>query len=127
MEYLHSLRPAIIHRDLKSLNILQAANGSFKICDFGLVKNTNTQAGTPAYMAPELFENKQFNKSVDVYSFGILLWEIFAREIPFYMIDVFDIRQKVVNGNRPRIPGFGFTPQLVRLVQRCWYEYFILL
>ena len=55
MEYLHSLSPPIIHRDLKSLNILKAFNGSLKICDFGLVKNKNTTAGTPAYMAPGLF------------------------------------------------------------------------
>ncbi len=52
MEYLHSLKPAIIHRDLKSLNILQAYDGSLKLCDFGLVKVKNAQAGTPAYMAP---------------------------------------------------------------------------
>lgn len=52
MEYLHSISPAIIHRDLKSHNILRAANGAFKVCDFGLVKVKHTTAGTPAYMAP---------------------------------------------------------------------------
>ena len=52
MEYLHSLTPAIIHRDLKTLNILRASNGSYKVCDFGLVKVKSATAGTPAYMAP---------------------------------------------------------------------------
>eukprot|EP01031_Cornospumella_fuschlensis_P036760 gene36760-44592_t len=52
MEYLHSLSPAIIHRDLKSHNILKSYEGNYKLCDFGLVKNRNTTAGTPAYMAP---------------------------------------------------------------------------
>jgi serine/threonine-protein kinase CTR1 len=120
LEYLHSLKPSIIHRDIKSLNVLQSYEGNYKICDFGLVKNTNTQAGTPAYMAPELFENKQYNKSVDVYSFGILLWEVITGEIPFYMIDVPDIRQRVLNGGRPRIPGGAISPRCSRLIQRCW-------
>jgi serine/threonine protein kinase len=52
MEYLHALSPAIIHRDLKSHNILRSQNGVYKVCDFGLVKVRHTTAGTPAYMAP---------------------------------------------------------------------------
>lgn len=55
MEYLHSLSPAIIHRDLKSLNVLKSFDGSFKLCDFGLVRVKHTTAGTPAYMAPGIF------------------------------------------------------------------------
>lgn len=58
MEYLHAQIPTIIHRDLKSHNVLRASNGSLKICDFGLVMVKNTTAGTPAYMAPELIENR---------------------------------------------------------------------
>lgn len=52
MEYLHSLSPPIIHRDLKTHNVLRDYNGSYKICDFGLVCNKTVAAGTPAYMAP---------------------------------------------------------------------------
>ena len=58
MEYLHAQVPSIIHRDLKSHNVLRASNGSLKICDFGLVMIKSTTAGTPAYMAPELIENR---------------------------------------------------------------------
>lgn len=120
MEYLHALSPAIIHRDLKSLNVLQAYDGSMKICDFGLVKVRNTQAGTPAYMAPELLDNKPFNKSVDVYAFAILLYEIFTCEIPFYLVDVMNIRTKVINGERPHISA-GCMPQDVEdLVKQAW-------
>ena len=122
MEYLHSMKPAIIHRDLKSHNILRAFDGTLKVCDFGLVSNKNTQAGTPAYMAPELFENKSYNKSVDTYAFGILMWEIFAREIPHYMVDVVDIRDRIIRGNRPRIPSIGIRPRCSDLINRCWHH-----
>lgn len=122
MEYLHSLSPAIIHRDLKSLNILRAFNGSYKVCDFGLVKCRNATAGTPAYMAPELMENRAYNKSVDVYAFGILLWELMALEMPFYGVDIPEIRSRVVQGTRPRIPSYGVPPRCVALIQRCWYD-----
>ncbi|CAM9271886.1 unnamed protein product, partial [Sphacelaria rigidula] len=77
MAYLHSRDPPIIHRDLKSLNLLLASdNVTVKLCDFGLVRTTVTAAGTPAYMAPELLQGRPFNKTVDVYAFGILLWEV---------------------------------------------------
>ena len=49
---------------------MRSTDGKLKVCDFGLVKCKNTQAGTPAYMAPELLDNKVFNKSVDVYAYG---------------------------------------------------------
>lgn len=52
MEYLHSLKPAVIHRDLKALNVLRSHDGVLKLCDFGLVANKISAAGTPGYMAP---------------------------------------------------------------------------
>jgi len=52
LEYLHAQKPTIIHRDIKSHNILRGLDGSLKVCDFGLVSVKSTQAGTPAYMAP---------------------------------------------------------------------------
>ena len=51
MEYLHAQKPSIVHRDLKSHNVLRAYDGGLKVCDFGLVKAKSSQAGTPAYMA----------------------------------------------------------------------------
>lgn len=119
MEYLHSLVPAIIHRDLKTLNVLIAPNGAAKICDFGLVKNPNIAAGTPAYMAPELFQNKSYNKSVDVYSFGIMFWEMLCEQVPFYMVEIADIRDRVLAGSRPRIPA-SIPSRCARLITDCW-------
>ena len=122
MEYLHSLKPAIIHRDLKSHNVLMASDGKLKVCDFGLVKVKNTQAGTPAYMAPELLENKPFNKSVDVYAFGILLNELFVSEIPFVGLDIPRIRERVVNGERPYVATYRIPPAALRLAEHCWHQ-----
>lgn len=123
MEYLHSLSPAIIHRDLKSHNILRSFSGVYKLCDFGQVKVKNTMAGTPIYMAPELFLNKPFNKSADVYSFGMLLWEIFNKEIPFYMVDVADIRSRVIAGERPRLKHYSMPAGVSKLISACWSEH----
>jgi serine/threonine protein kinase len=127
--YLHTRRPSIIHRDVKSLNFLLAAgSGSrtgspiLKLCDFGLVGTRVTDAGTPAYMAPELFGNKPFSRAVDVYAFGILLWEMCARNIPFAGYRPLDIKDGVIAGTRPemsKLPA-DVPDALQHLIQACW-------
>ncbi|KAE9049538.1 hypothetical protein PR001_g3220 [Phytophthora rubi] len=104
MRFLHSRKPAVIHRDLKSANVLLDAKGVAKLCDFGLVRTKFTSAGTPSYMPPELLSGQPFSKSVDVFMFGILLWEIFSRDIPFRGYDVSDIKRRVLAGERFRVP-----------------------
>eukprot|EP00752_Nemacystus_decipiens_P011886 g10539.t1 len=122
MGYLHSRSPPVLHRDLKSLNLLVAKeDGPVKLCDFGLVRTTVTSAGTPAYMAPELLEDRPYSKSVDVYAFGILLWEIFSRAIPFAGFSAADIREAVVSGGRPKVPR-GNPSEVGQLMCRCWCQ-----
>jgi serine/threonine protein kinase len=65
-------------------------------------------------------ENKPYNKSVDVYAFAVLMWEVLSAEIPFYGVDIAEIRQKVAGGGRPRIPSYGFTPKLAQLISDGW-------
>ncbi|TMW55670.1 hypothetical protein Poli38472_010552 [Pythium oligandrum] len=120
MRFLHSLSPAVIHRDLKSPNVLLDKKGTAKLCDFGLVRTKTTTAGTPSYMPPELLSGKPFSKAVDVYMFGVLLWEIFARDIPFRGFDVADIRRKVLAGERFRIPTIDCPEECQKLMKRCW-------
>ncbi|KAF8697515.1 Extension Ser/Thr-type protein kinase, partial [Rhizoctonia solani] len=86
IDYLHS--HDIIYRDLKPENILLGADGHIKLTDFGFAKHvpdiTWTLCGTPDYLAPEIVNQKSYNKSVDWYAVGILLYEMLAGAPPFF-------------------------------------------
>ena len=79
--YLHGRTPLVIHRDLKPLNCL-LHEGHLKLCDFGLASEKSRTVGTPHYMAPELLLDKPYSAKVDVFAFGIMLWEMFTRQLP---------------------------------------------
>jgi hypothetical protein len=84
-------RHGVIHRDLKSQNIIVNDHGELKIIDFGLATNIHQQGmtatglilGTPEYMAPEQVAGKKADERADIYSFGIILYEIFTGKVPF--------------------------------------------
>lgn len=61
-------------------------------------------AGTPVYMAPELFQKRQYDESVDVFAFGTLLWELIQREVPYDGLEAADIRAKVEKGEPLKLP-----------------------
>ena len=104
MRHLHTRKPPVVHRDLKSHNVLLDAEGNAKLCDFGLVNTREVTAGTPNYMAPELFLAKPNSSAVDVFAFGVLLNELWAREVPWDGYQPWDIREKVTSGARPPTP-----------------------
>lgn len=73
----------IVHRDLKSGNCLLCNDGTVKICDFGLsvmmegtTLNDIVPAGTPEWVAPEAFRNEPLSEKSDIYSFGVIMWEL---------------------------------------------------
>jgi serine/threonine protein kinase len=83
MHYLHSCRPAIIHRDLKSPNLLVDRDWSVRVCDFGLSRvksatflSSKSHGGTPEWMAPEILRNEPSDEKCDVYSYGVVLYEL---------------------------------------------------
>jgi hypothetical protein len=72
------------------------------------------------FRCPELLDNGTFTKSVDCYAMGMVIWEIFTKEIPFGRMDVSEIRQKVLSGKRPAIPSYSMHPRVAALINRCW-------
>lgn len=132
MSYLHS--HDIIHRDLKPENILIDDFLFPKISDFGLskIKNSsrgqiniessqNALKGTPAYMAPEIWLNREYSKSSDVYAFLIILYEIFSNEKPFQNCGFYQILVNVSKGNRPEI-NEDVPKSFKTLIKSCWNE-----
>ncbi|KAE9412412.1 hypothetical protein Angca_007991, partial [Angiostrongylus cantonensis] len=81
INYLHSLDPTIIHRDIKPSNLLVDETWNVKVADFGFARikeenATMTRCGTPAWTAPEIIRGEKYSEKADVYSFGIVMWEV---------------------------------------------------
>ena len=118
LEYLHFHN--IIYRDLKPENILLDRNGHIKITDFGFAKEvetvTWTLCGTPDYIAPEVIATKPYNKSVDWWSLGILIFEMLAGYTPFYDSTPMKTYEKILHGN-VIYPSF-FHPDVVDLLSK---------
>ena len=125
INYLHSFNPPILHRDLKSLNILLDKNYVAKIADFGWAKlrdeHMTKLRGTFQWMAPEVITNEDYTEKADVYSFGIILWEFWSKDPPYKGIKAKEVGIKVKNNKdfRPTIPDE--VPQdIAELIKCCW-------
>ncbi|KAK2965062.1 hypothetical protein RJ639_029448 [Escallonia herrerae] len=143
MEYLHS--QGVIHRDLKSNNLLLNDEMRVKVADFGTsCLETQTQEskgnmGTYRWMAPEMIKDKPYTRKVDVYSFGIVLWELTTALLPFQGMTpvqaAFAVAEKflsqfcfadlltsyfwLLENERPPMPA-SCQPALAHLIKRCW-------
>ncbi|KAL9230415.1 hypothetical protein vseg_005769 [Gypsophila vaccaria] len=124
MEYVHGL--GLIHRDLKSDNLLIFADKSIKIADFGVARievqteGMTPETGTYRWMAPEMIQHRKYTQKVDVYSFGIVLWELITGMLPFQHMTAVQAAFAVVNkGVRPTIPS-DCLPVLGEIMSRCW-------
>ena len=132
--YLHSHKmdkngqgQAILHRDLKSLNVLLDHALNCKLADFGWTrvkaKVMTSKIGTYQWMAPEVINGYKYTEKADVFSFGIILWELATRKPPYYGIDGQLVSQKVVKeGLRPKISEKDAPGPFLDLMKRTWHE-----
>ena len=125
INYLHSFNPPILHRDLKSLNILLDKNYVAKIADFGWARlrdeHMTKLRGTFQWMAPEVITNENYTEKADVYSFGIILWEFWSKEPPYKGIKAKEVGIKVKNNKnfRPTMPD-EVPQEIAELIKCCW-------
>ncbi|KAL3697333.1 hypothetical protein R1sor_011409 [Riccia sorocarpa] len=125
MEYLHQNN--VMHRDLKSANLLLDESGRVKVADFGLARfdsheagNLTAETGTIRWMAPEVICHKPYNRKVDVYSFGIVLWELCTSKLPFEGMSFVQLAHAVSSDNhRPPISEVT-SASFAKLIARCW-------
>ncbi|EIE26434.1 Pkinase-domain-containing protein [Coccomyxa subellipsoidea C-169] len=101
LHYLHSNR--IIHRDMKPQNVLIGAHGCVKLCDFGFARAMSCSTlvvtsikGTPLYMAPELVQEQPYNHTADLWSLGVILYELFVGQPPFYTTSIYSLIHQIV-------------------------------
>lgn len=136
LKYLHSLvhpDATIIHRDLKPENIGFDSHGTLKLIDFGLCtcvcrRNHSEQTyelsgntGSLRYMAPEVALRQPYSEMVDVYSFGVLLWQMATNEMPYKGLSRSQFMTRVVGqGERPKIER-KWPLKFGNLLQSCWH------
>uniref|UniRef100_A0A674EGL6 mitogen-activated protein kinase kinase kinase n=1 Tax=Salmo trutta TaxID=8032 RepID=A0A674EGL6_SALTR len=124
MNYLHLHK--IIHRDLKSPNMLITHDDLVKISDFGTSKELFDKsmkmsfAGTVAWMAPEVIRNEPVSEKVDIWSFGVVLWEMLTGEVPYKDVDssaiIWGVGNNSLNLPIPKSCPDGFKI----LLRQCW-------
>ncbi len=124
MHYLHSCNPPVLHRDLKSLNLLLDESSRVKLADFGWTKGLDNymtgKIGTYQWMAPEVIASQKYSEKADVFSYGIILWEIASREPPFKHLSGLQVSLEVLNNDlRPPIPKKTPEP-FAKLMRKCW-------
>ncbi len=120
IKHIHDKR--ILHRDLKSQNVFLTEKGEIKLGDFGIakcLKNTvevaKTIVGTPYYFSPEIIQNKPYSFKSDIWSLGILLYEMCALKMPFDGSNLASLSIKIIKGNYTPLPT-SFTKDIRCLI-----------
>jgi serine/threonine protein kinase len=139
MLHLHLCDPPIIHRDLKSPNLLVDKHWKLKVCDFNLsrvmeesVVLSSMVASNPRWLAPEILAGLPYTVAADVYSFGVIMWELLTWEVPWHQQNTWQVHAMVtVEHLRPDIPAdvavspggtFGGIAAYLELMKACWAQ-----
>ncbi|PSS23613.1 Serine/threonine-protein kinase [Actinidia chinensis var. chinensis] len=127
MNYLHNCSPPIVHRDLKSLNLLVDQKYTVKVCDFGLSRlkantflSSKTAAGTPEWMAPEVLRDEPSNEKSDIYSFGVILWELATLQPPWSNLNSAQVVAAVGFKSMRLVMPRDINPQVASIIEACW-------
>ena len=122
LQYIHSKN--IIHRDIKSQNIFLMKNGKIKIGDFGIAKaltntknNATTIIGTPYYFSPEIINGESYNYKTDIWSLGVVLYELCCLKLPFESNNIAQLSIKIMKGNYEPIPN-RYSKNMSNLLKR---------
>jgi len=127
LEYAHSRQPSIIHRDIKPANIVVLADGTVKIVDFGmarLVHSCHTRAGqligTLNYMSPEQIQGADLDARSDIFSTGVVLYQLLTSKLPFAGGGIAQTLKQIVGSPTPPLSQFiqGYSPALDHIIAR---------
>jgi NIMA (never in mitosis gene a)-related kinase len=111
----------VLHRDIKSANVFMCKNGQVKLGDFNVAKEAKmgllkTQTGTPYYASPEIWKDEPYGTKSDIWSLGVVLYEIMALQTPFQGSSMSELYKKVIRGVFPRPPDI-YSDALKNLVR----------
>ncbi|KAA6428246.1 MAG: PAS domain-containing tyrosine kinase [Trebouxia sp. A1-2] len=138
MLYLHMCQPPILHRDLKSANLLVSKHWKVKVSDFNLSRvmeassmASSIAATNPRWVAPEVLAGSHYGKAADVYAFGVILWEILTWQVPWDDLGPWQVVIEVVDRKaRPEMPPLDKLPggelclhdEYIELMEDCWAQ-----
>merc|ERR1719159_1890080 len=125
VRYLHSQDPVVVHRDLKTQNVVLDLNWNIKLCDFGLTESMErthitkqNNGGSPRYMAPELFDCKtKITEKIDIWAMGCIFVEVFGGPLPYENItSLAELTRELLVHRRPPAVPEDLIPEHMRVI-----------